>query len=136
MWNDDAALWNMSDSVLDLKPMLPIGRTIIATTPLFSIGDSIYDATAWVNYANLYRFKQDGTGPKPHAQVREEWVQFAMTNYYKDHLENFNDEFKKQMIEFTDGNLFFEIMQQEVWNKAQNDSAALLALYEKNKKTK
>jgi peptidyl-prolyl cis-trans isomerase SurA len=37
------------------------------------------------------------------------------------------------MTEFKDGNLFFEIMQQEVWNKAQNDSVALQALYEKNK---
>ena len=49
------------------------------------------------------------------------------------HLEDFNDDFRNQMDEFRDGNLFFEIMQQEVWNKAQNDSAALLALYEKNK---
>lgn len=131
---DDAALWNMSDSVLNLQPMLPIGRTIIASTPLFSLGDSIYDATAWVNYANTYRYKQDGTGPKPHDQVREEWVQFAMINYYKQHLEEFNEDFRYQMQEFKDGNLFFEIMQQEIWNKAQNDSAALLALYEKNKK--
>jgi peptidyl-prolyl cis-trans isomerase SurA len=132
---DDAALWNMSDSVLDLKPMLPIGRTIIATTPMFSLGDSIYDATAWVNYANTYRYKQDGTGPKPHEQVREEWVKFAMLNYFKEHLEDFNEEFRSQMQEFKDGNLFFEIMQQEIWNKAQNDSAALLELYEKNKAT-
>ena len=130
---DDGALWNMSDSVLDLKPMLPIGRTIIASTPMFSIGDSIYNATSWVNYANMYRFKQDGTGPKPHDQVREEWVQFAMINYYRDHLEYFNEEFRDQMQEFKDGNLFFEIMQQEIWNKAQSDSTALLALYEKNK---
>jgi peptidyl-prolyl cis-trans isomerase SurA len=131
-YNDDA-LWNMTDSVLDQKPMLPIGRTIIATTPMFSIGDSIYNATAWVNYANTYRYKQDGTGAKPHEQVREEWVQFAMTNYYKDHLEDFNEEFRNQMQEFKDGNLFFEIMQNEIWNKAQNDSAALLTLYQKNK---
>lgn len=130
---DDAALWNMSDSVLDLKPMLPIGRTIIATTPMFSIGNSVYDATAWVNYANTYRYKQDGTGAKPHEQVREEWIQFAMVNYYKDHLEDFNGEFRNQMQEFKDGNLFFEIMQNEIWNKAQSDSVALLALYEKNK---
>jgi len=130
---DDAALWAMSDSVLDLKPMLPAGRTIIATTPLFSLGNTIYDATAWVNYANTYRYKQDGTGPKPHEQVREEWVKFAMINYYKDHLEDYSEEFRNQMQEFKDGNLFFEIMQQEIWNKAQSDSAALLELYEKNK---
>jgi peptidyl-prolyl cis-trans isomerase SurA len=37
------------------------------------------------------------------------------------------------MNEFRDGNLFFEIMQQEIWNRTQNDSTALLALYEKNK---
>jgi peptidyl-prolyl cis-trans isomerase SurA len=131
---DDAAMWAMSDSVLDLKPMTPLGRTIVASTPMFSIGDSVYNATHWVNYANTYRYKQDGTGAKPHEQVREEWIQFALLNYYKEHLEDFSDDFRSQMVEFKDGNLFFEIMQQEVWNKAQNDSAALLALYEKNKK--
>ncbi len=131
---DDAAMWAMSDSVLDLKPMTPLGRTIIATTPMFSIADSIYNATHWVNYANTYRYRQDGTGAKPHEQVREEWIQFSLISYYRDHLEEFNEEFRNQMTEFKDGNLFFEIMQQEVWNKAQNDSAALLALYERNKK--
>lgn len=131
---NDAALWAMSDSVLDLKPMTPLGRTIIATTPMFSIGDSIYTATHWVNYANTYRYKQDGTGAKPNEQVREEWIQASLLNYYKEHLEDFSEDFRGQMAEFKDGNLFFEIMQQEVWNKAQNDSAALLALYEKNKK--
>ncbi|MBI5859140.1 MAG: peptidylprolyl isomerase [Sphingobacteriales bacterium] len=130
---DDAALWNMTDSVLDNKPM-NLGWAIKAGTPLFAIGDSVYDATNWVNYANMYRYKQDGSGPKPHAQVRDEWEQFTMINYYKDHLESFNDDFSYQMNEFKDGNLFFEIMQQEIWNKAQNDSAALLELYEKNKK--
>lgn len=130
---DDAALWNMTDSVLEQKPMT-LGWAITANTPLFSIGDSIYNATHWVNYANTYRFKQDGTGAKPHSQVRDEWEQFSMLNYYKDHLENFNDDFRYQMNEFRDGNLFFEIMQQEIWNKAQNDSVALIALYEINKK--
>lgn len=132
---NDEAVWNMTDSVLDQKPMLPIGRTIIATTPMFSIGDSVYNATHWVNYANTYRFRQDGSGAKPHSQVRDEWERFAIVNYFKDHLEYFNDDFRYQMGEFRDGNLFFEIMQQEVWNKAQTDTVALLALYEKNKAT-
>lgn len=129
---DDAALWNMSDSVLDNKPMTT-GWAIKATTPLFSIGDSVYNANHWVNYANTYRYKQDGSGPKPWEQVREEWIRFSLEEYYKDHLEEFSDEFRFQMSEFREGNLFFEIMQQEVWNKSQTDSTALLALYEKNK---
>ncbi|MGB5029909.1 MAG: peptidylprolyl isomerase, partial [Chitinophagaceae bacterium] len=131
---DDAALWALSDSLLDRRPMREIGRAITSATPLFSIGKEVYDAAAWINYAGTYRFRQDGTGAKPHEQVREEWMQYAMFNYYKKHLEDFNEEFRSQMAEFKDGNLFFEVMQQEVWNKAQADTVALLALYNKNKK--
>ena len=130
---DNAAVWAMSDSVLDKKPMSPVGKSIIATTTFFTIGDSTYDATDWVNYANTYRYKQDGTGAKPWPQVMDEFEKFEMLNYYRDHLEDFNKEFRSQMAEFKDGNIFFEIMQQEVWNKAQSDSATLLALYETNK---
>ncbi len=130
---NDAALWNMSDSVIDHRPMKE-GWAIKDTTRLFAIGDSIYDAHKYINYAYLYRYKQDGSGPKPWAQVRDEWVQSSIKNYYRDHLEYFNENFRSQMNEFRDGNMFFEIMQQQVWNKAQNDSAALKDLYEKNKK--
>ncbi|MBK7561603.1 MAG: hypothetical protein IPI68_08790 [Chitinophagaceae bacterium] len=101
---------------------------------MFSIGDSTYNITNWIYYANTYRYKQDGTGPKPGEQVWDEYIKFSLFNYYRDHLEDFNAEFRSQMEEFKDGNLFFEIMQQEIWNKAQGDSAALLSLY--NKKTK
>jgi peptidyl-prolyl cis-trans isomerase SurA len=131
---NEEAMRAMTDSVLDLKPMTDPGRTIIASTPMFTIGDSVYTATTWVNYANTFRYKQDGTGAKPYEQVKEEFLQFALYNYYKEHLEDFNEEFSSQMNEFKDGNIFFEIMQQEVWNKAQTDSVALKALYDQNKK--
>ncbi len=131
---DDAAMRAMTDSVIDLKPMTDLGRTIIATTPMFSIGNTTYTATNWVNYANTYRYKQDGTGAKPYDQVKEEFLLFELNNYYRNHLEDFNEEFRSQMTEFKDGNIFFEIMQQEIWNKAQTDTVALAALYEKNKK--
>jgi len=130
---EDAALWNMTDSVLDSKPMTS-GWAITAHTPLFSIGDSVYNANHWVNYAHMYRYKEDGSGVKPWEQVREEWIKHSLLEYYKNHLEEFNDEFRYQMQEFKEGNLFFEIMQQEVWNKSQTDTAGLLSLYEQNKK--
>ncbi len=130
---NDVGMRAMTDSVLDLKPMTEPGRSIITTTPMFTIGDSVYTANTWVNYANTYRYKQDGSGAKPYEQVKEEFLQFALYNYYKEHLEDFNEDFRSQMMEFKDGNIFFEIMQQEVWNKAQSDSIALKVLYEKNK---
>jgi len=129
---DQAAFWAMTDSVLDRKP-LGIGKNVNANTKLFSIGDSTYNIQDWIFYANTYRYKQDGTGAKPGDQVWDEYVKFSLFNYYRDHLEEFNPEFRSQMMEFKDGNLFFEIMQQEIWNKAQNDTTELQALYSKNK---
>ncbi len=132
--NNEAGFKAYSDSALDRLPMQPAGQGLTASTPVFSIGNEVYDLAAWINYATVYRFRPDGSGAKPHDQVKEEWLQHAMFEYYKKHLEEFNEEFRSQMAEFRDGNLFFEVMQQEVWTKAQADTAALLALYEKNKK--
>jgi len=54
-------------------------------------------------------------------------------SYYQANLEKYNPEFKEQIEEFRDGNLFFEIMQREVWGPAQSDSIALVKYYERNK---
>ena len=48
-------------------------------------------------------------------------------------MEDFNSTFHDQMKEFKEGNLFFEIMQKEIWGPAQTDTVALQAFYEKNK---
>lgn len=132
MYNE-ADLWATTDSLIDNKPMG--ANPFIPNTVLFTIGDSVYTARGWADYARTNRYKQDGTGGiKSYSELREEYIKFALKNYYRDHLEDFNTEFRDQMTEFKDGNLFFEIMQQEIWNKAQSDSAGLAGLYNRNKK--
>jgi peptidyl-prolyl cis-trans isomerase SurA len=131
---NDNALWALSDSLLDKKTMTAIGKTIGINTPLFSIGNSSYTGLAWINYAQSYRFRSDGSGVKPYNQLWDEWVKNAVYNYYRDNLEDFNAEFRSQMNEFKDGNLFFEIMQQEIWNKAQADTIVLKNMYTANMK--
>jgi len=122
----------LSDSLLDGKPLaIPVRMT--RKTPLFSIGKEIYTVDNYISYAQNWRNSVVGTGFKPYPQVMEEFKKAKLEEYYRAHLEEFNDEFRYQMSEFKDGNLFFEIMQQEVWNKAQSDSAALLKFFEKNK---
>lgn len=130
---EEEAIWNMSDSVLDRKPMNK-GWAVKDTTPIFAIGDSVFDANDWINYAATYRYRQDGTGAKPWTQVMEEFIHASLIAYYKEHLEDYSDDFRNQMTEFKEGNLFFEIMQQQIWNRSQADSTALLAIFEKNKK--
>lgn len=132
---NDAAMREMTDSILDQKTMTEAGRKITFTTPLFSIGDAVYTTSTWLTYAIAHHQKEDHSGVKPYEEVKKEFLDFALYNYYRDNLEDFNEEFHNQMMEFKDGNLFFEIMQQEIWNKAQTDSTALIELYEKNKKS-
>jgi peptidyl-prolyl cis-trans isomerase SurA len=129
---NDAVLWALSDSLLDMKPS-GIGKEMNQQSPLFKIGDTTVNVMQWIAYAQAFRHKPDRSGLKAYPDLMDEFIKTAMYEYYRSHLEDFNEEFRSQMNEFRDGNLFFEIMQQEIWNRTQNDSTALLALYEKNK---
>ncbi|MEI9806479.1 MAG: peptidylprolyl isomerase [Bacteroidota bacterium] len=129
---NDAVLWALSDSLLDYKPA-GIGRSMNPGSPIFKIGDTTITVMNWIAYAQAFRYKPDRTSFKPYPELLDEFSKAAMYEYYRAHLEDFSDEFRVQMQEFRDGNLFFEIMQQEIWNRTQNDSSALVALYEKNK---
>jgi len=126
-------LWLFADSLLEYRNIGGQARSISATTALLSIGDSTYRVSNFISFAQAYRYKQDGSGTKPYPQVMDEFEKEMQYNYYRDHLETYSEDFRNQMAEFRDGNLFFEIMQREIWNKAQADSAALAQLFEKNK---
>lgn len=132
--NDEAAFRAYSDSLLDRQPMATAGKNLQPSSPVFRIGEENFDLAAWYKYASVYRYRNDGSGFKPFEQVKDEWLKYEMQAYYKRNLEAYNTEFRNQMNEFRDGNLFFEIMQQEVWTRAQTDTLALRSLYEKNKK--
>jgi len=128
----DQELMILADSILDNKHLgSPV--KITRSTSLFVIGNRIFSVDDYLTYAQAWRYKSDGTGAKPYKQVMDEFVHHTAEEYYRSHLEDFNSDFRNQMTEFKDGNLFFEILQREVWGKAQNDSVALQEYYEKNK---
>jgi len=57
------------------------------------------------------------------------FVNSEITKYEDSQLENKYPEFKTLMQEYQDGILIFEIMQNEIWNKASKDSAGLSDYY-------
>ncbi|HEX2630410.1 MAG TPA: peptidylprolyl isomerase [Chitinophagaceae bacterium] len=126
------ALWALTDSILDRRP-LGIGSNITQSTPIYKLGDTTLKANDFIIYAQAFRYRPDGTGVRTYPETMNEFLRNTVFQYYRDHLESFNEEFRYQMNEFTDGNLFFEIMQQQIWNRAQSDTAELRALYETNK---
>ena len=129
---NDAVLWAFSDSLIDRKPA-GAGNTITDQTVVFTLGDSILKAGDWINYARGNRYKTNGSGLKKYDELRDEFANAVAFKYYRDHLERFNSDFRDQMNEFKDGNLFFEIMQREIWNRSNSDTAELRALFNANK---
>ncbi|RYY62293.1 MAG: hypothetical protein EOO05_03215 [Chitinophagaceae bacterium] len=132
LYTSEGALWAITDSLVDLRPA-GIGRSLKQTSPIFKVGDSTVRVSDWANYVQMNRYKTDRVTKKDYNTLMDDFSKQVMYQYYREHLEQYNPEFNYQMTEFRDGNMFFEIMQQEVWNKAQSDSAALVKLYDANK---
>ena len=129
---DNNDLWMLTDSILNFqKPAHAI--QLKPSSTVFQIGNKKFVVTDWISYAQTFRYKSDGTGLKPYSILWNEFLQAMALDYYQNHLEQYDEGFRQQMKEFTDGNLFFEIMQREVWGPAQNDSTALMNYYRKHR---
>jgi peptidyl-prolyl cis-trans isomerase SurA len=117
-----------TDSLLEYKKP---ARTLAvnSATPLLQIGDATLTGADWIAYASTNRFRNDGSGTKPFDALWKEFGEASSVNVYKANLERYNPAFRAQMDEFRDGNLFFEIMQREVWGPAQADTLGLEKFY-------
>lgn len=129
---DNNDLWMLTDSILNFqKPNHAV--QLKPSSTVFQIRNKKFSVTDWTRYAQTFRYKSDGSGMKPYSVLWNEFLQAMALDYYQNHLEQYNEDFRQQMKEFTDGNLFFEIMQREVWGPAQNDSTGLMNYYGKHR---
>lgn len=128
---DQAMLQMYLDSVLASRPP-SLGNPINKSTALFSVGQSTKSVNDLLTYSISNRYNRDGSGLKPFTELNEEFRRNAVMEYYRDHLEEYNEEFNMQMKELKDGNLFFDIMMREVWSKAQSDTTGQREYYNQN----
>jgi len=129
---DQVMLQMYLDSVMASRPP-SMGNPVNKSTALFSVGLSTMIVNDLLTYSIANRYKADGSGLKPFNELNEEFKRNSVIDYYRAHLEEYNEEFKMQMRELKDGNLFFDIMMREVWSNAQGDTAGQRAFYEQNK---
>jgi peptidyl-prolyl cis-trans isomerase SurA len=129
---DQAMLQMYLDSVLASRPP-SLGNPVNKATALFSVGQSTKTVNDLLTFSITNRYKTDGSGVKPFNELNEEFKRNAVMEYYRAHLEEFNEEFNTQMKELKDGNLFFDIMMREVWSSAQSDTAGQRKFYDQNK---
>ena len=68
--------------------------------------------------------------------IEELYDQFKnkhIINYYKEHLEETNQEFAITFQEYKDGLLLFELLQVKIWDRSEKDSVGLNAFFQKNR---
>ena len=126
-----AVLWAYTDSAIIYKKV--VAPAIFNNNFLLQLGNKNVTVDEWYVFAEANRYKADGSGIKSYEDLWAEFVSSIAFDYYKQNLEKFNPSFKAQIEEFKDGNLFFEIMQQQIWGPAQMDTVALEKYYEQNK---
>jgi peptidyl-prolyl cis-trans isomerase SurA len=87
----------------------------------------------WIAYRRGLKSSPNLISGKSNNDILDAYLQIVAFDYYKQHLEKYNPVYAEQVAEFRDGNLLFEIMQRQIWNRAGADSPGLRKYYELHK---
>ena len=122
----DEVLYQYADSVVESKT---VGNYPINSKPIFSFTQLQVKGSDWLNFVKDYKLNNDVYKGESNKELLEKYINTAGIEYYRKHLEEFNDDFKYQMQEFKEGNMLFETMERNVWSRAANDSIGLMHFY-------
>ncbi len=63
----------------------------------------------------------------------EDFLNEEIITYYKENLENTNEEFASTIQEYRDGLLLFDLLQEKIWTRAEKDTIALQKFFLENR---
>ena len=129
---DEKALWQATDSFILRNSVVPV-KNINANTILFSFAKLNKKAADWFPYARTIKTTSPEFAKLPFRELLNKFAIETGREYYRNHLEDYNAEFRAQLNEFKEGNLLFEVMERQVWSKAAADSSGLRAFYNRNR---
>ncbi len=129
----DADLFRYADSVakdpsVDKTTLFPISSKPVLT---FKAGSQ--KGSDWLKFVRDYKLNPEQYKGESNTELWNKFVTYSSLDYYRKHLEEYNEDFRFQMKEFKEGNMLFEIMERNVWSKAAGDSVGLLSYYNVNK---
>lgn len=128
------ALSQYTDSILLFKK--PVANAALnENTTLVTIGKKTIKGKDYKTYLETLRGIESMRTGKTSAQLLDQYIENTAADHYRQHLEEYNKEFAWQLNEFKEGNLLFEIMQQNIWDKASVDSIGLKKYYDEHKNT-
>jgi peptidyl-prolyl cis-trans isomerase SurA len=129
----EAELLRLADSIVINPEKEDVFAAAVINKPIIGFSKSMLKVKDWLNYVKDNKINNDLYSGETNAQLWERYKEFAILEYYKNHLEEFNSDFAYQMQEFKEGNMLFEVMEKQVWSKAGEDTIGLLSYYNANK---
>ncbi|OAD90338.1 hypothetical protein A7A78_06295 [Aequorivita soesokkakensis] len=124
----------VTDDVLKRKWIMnPIPNDMEKT--LFTIGDK---KLGYTDFAKFIAGRQKTTRPYKQKEallvdLYDEFETENLKDYFKEHLEDENEDYAAILTEYRDGLLIFDVMNKNIWQKAKNDSIGLQEYYNKTK---
>ena len=110
------------------------GKEIDATKVLFSTKDKSWTVQDFIDFIYKNQKKQGFMTPAAYSyQLYDNFLQQEVFAYEDSKLEEKYPDFKALVQEYHDGILLFSLMENEVWNKAVEDTLGLQNYYEENK---
>ncbi len=97
-----------------------------AENAIFTINDKKVPLKNLVTYYNTQK-------RKTFKLAYEDFLNDEIIAYYKDNLENTNEEFAGTIQEYRDGLLLFDLLQSKIWTRAERDTVALQQFFQNNR---
>lgn len=108
-------------------------KGITENTLLFSFAKKNVRASDWIKYVRGLALSPAGFEGSRMADTYQQFLQQTADEYYKNNLEEFSADFKRQVKEFKEANMLFGIMEKNVWSKANADTSGLQQYYQQHK---
>lgn len=125
---NEKELWTLSDSLLAASDYAAIYKAN-KQKKLFELTGQAITVTDWLKFIKDKKIASGNRELDGYKELMTEFTNTTVNQYYKDHLEKFNADFRYQMQEFFEGSLLFEVMERNVWSIAPKDSAGLQQFY-------
>lgn len=131
----DAELFKNADAVIASPNSETANATLYPLTgkTLYTYGKTKLTGKDWLDFVREYKGSGELYQGESNAALLEKFITTSVMDYYKNHLEDYNAEFRYQMDEFKEGNVLFEIMERNIWGKASADQTGLEKYYNANK---
>ena len=130
----DAFIATIDSTIIEAK--YEAGENVDAKQVLFSTKEKSWTVQDFVNYIYKNQKRQGFMTPAAYAyKLYDDFLQEEVFAYEDSKLEEKYPEFKSLVQEYHDGILLFSLMENQVWNKAVEDTLGLQDYYERNKES-